>query len=56
MAFKQLVHKNERRFANHISAFICVYLRLKKIKNYIYQQNFPAPISGFNSFSNLNLR
>ncbi len=56
MAFKQLlICKNERRLENPLSAFICVHLRLKNIRNNLYYPNLPAPICGIKTLHSCNL-
>ncbi len=57
MAFKQLlIRKDERRLDDTLSAFICVHLRLKNIRNNFCYQYLPAPICSLNPFSCINLR
>ncbi len=56
MAFKQLlIRKDERRLDNPLSAFICVHLRLKNIRNNFYCQYLPAPICGLKPLHSGNL-
>jgi hypothetical protein len=39
---------HKRRKNNSSSAFICVHLRLKNVRNNLYDTDFSAPICGLN--------